>query len=102
MKCPKCGSENVSVYLEKKRSGLVDLIAIIFLLCIPVIGWAVLIFNSPSQEHKTGVCQNCANSFEIKTKKKPSRMGIILLIAFVGFAAVTMIMADMRMKMGGY
>ena len=62
MKCPKCGSENISIVLEKKRSGLFDILGIIFLLFIPIIGWAILIFNKPNQETKTGLCQNCAYS----------------------------------------
>lgn len=87
MKCPKCGSENVSIYLEKSRSGLIDVIAVIFLMCIPIVGWAILIFNRPYKQ-KVGLCQNCAHSFEIKIKRKSSKTGIILALALLALMVV--------------
>lgn len=68
MKCPKCGSENVTVQAINERKGAGCFTIILYIiLAISVLGWLILIPLLLRKKDKTStyaVCQNCGNRWK--------------------------------------
>ena len=69
MICPKCGYQaEVQVVSEIQRRGCLTAVLYLILICIPVIGWIVLIALIRGRKSKTrayAVCQHCGHKWEV-------------------------------------
>ena len=63
MTCPKCGNQmQIQAVSEVKRRGIFTVLLYLILICIPVIGWIILISllrGQKSQVKMLAVCQTC-------------------------------------------
>lgn len=75
--CPRCGSANISfnLALEEQKTGcgegcFLSTVVVILLLCIPVIGWILLIAMFLEKKGTVNVtyalCNNCGNSWKLQ------------------------------------
>ena len=74
IRCPKCGSNNVTIQLiqEQKRRGCLTAIIVfcikLVLLLINLMIWLISLLLPKSKKTKTNkyaICQNCGNSWKI-------------------------------------
>ena len=70
MTCPKCGNQmQIQAVSEVKRRGIFTVLLYLILICIPVIGWIILISllrGQKSQVKMLAVCQTCGYRCEYK------------------------------------
>ena len=70
MTCPKCGNQmQIQAVSEVKRRGIFTVLLYLILICIPVIGWILLISllrGQKSQVKMLAVCQTCGYRCEYK------------------------------------
>ena len=70
MTCPKCGNQmQIQAVSEVKRHGIFTVLLYLILICIPVIGWIILISllrGQKSQVKMLAVCQTCGYRCEYK------------------------------------
>ena len=70
MTCPKCGNQmQIQAVSEVKRRGIFTVLLYLILICIPVIGWIILISllrGQKSQVKMLAVCQTCGYRYEYK------------------------------------
>ena len=70
MTCPKCGNQmQIQAMSEVKRRGIFTVLLYLILICIPVIGWIILISllrGQKSQVKMLAVCQTCGYRCEYK------------------------------------
>ena len=70
MTCPKCGNQmQIQAVSEVKRRGIFTVLLYLVLICIPVIGWIILISllrGQKSQVKMLAVCQTCGYRCEYK------------------------------------
>ena len=70
MTCPKCGNQmQVQAVSEVKRRGMFTVLLFLILICIPVLGWIILISllrGQKSQVKMLAVCQTCGYRCEYK------------------------------------
>ena len=70
MTCPKCGNQmQIQAVSEVKRRGIFTVLLCLILICIPVIGWIILISllrGQKSQVKMLAVCQTCGYRCEYK------------------------------------
>ena len=70
MTCPKCGNQmQIQAVSEVKRRGIFTVLLYLILICIPVIGWIILISllrGQKSQVKMLAVCQMCGYRCEYK------------------------------------
>lgn len=70
MTCPKCGNQmQIQAVSEVKRRGIFTVLLYMILICIPVIGWIILISllrGQKSQVKMFAVCQTCGYRCEYK------------------------------------
>ena len=70
MICPKCGNQmQIQAVSEVKRRGIFTVLLYLILICIPVIGWILLISllrGQKSQVKMLAVCQTCGYRCEYK------------------------------------
>ena len=88
MKCPKCSSTNVSEAAVQKRSvGCISIILYGLLVCIPVIGWIVLVYLLVSNKSKTVytyLCRDCKKNWTYNpNRKKEIAVNIISIVVLL-------------------
>ena len=70
MTCPKCGNQmQIQAVSEVKRRSIFTVLLYLILVCIPVIGWIILISllrGQKSQVKMLAVCQTCGYRCEYK------------------------------------
>ena len=70
MTCPKCGNQmQIQAVSEVKQRGIFTVLLYLILVCIPVIGWIILISllrGQKSQVKMLAVCQTCGYRCEYK------------------------------------
>lgn len=70
MTCPKCGNQmQIQAVSEVKRRGIFTVLLYLILICMPVIGWIILISllrGQKSQVKMLAVCQTCGYRCEYK------------------------------------
>ena len=70
MTCPKCGNQmQIQAVREVKRRGIFTVLLSLNLICIPVLGWIILISllrGQKSQVKMLAVCQTCGYRCEYK------------------------------------
>lgn len=70
MTCPKCGNQmQIQAVSEVKRRSIFTVLLYLILVCIPVIGWIILISLLRGQKSQTkmlAVCQTCGYKCEYK------------------------------------
>ena len=70
MTCPKCGNQmQIQAVSEVKRRSIFTVLLYLILICIPVIGWIILICllrGQKSQVKMLAVCQTCGYRCEYK------------------------------------
>ena len=73
MTCPKCGNQmQIQVVSEVEQRGIFTVLLYLILVCIPVIGWIILINllrGQKSQTRTLAVCQTCGYRCEYKESK---------------------------------
>ena len=76
MTCPKCGHQmQIQAVSEVKRRGIFTVLLYLILICIPVIGWIILISllrGQKSQVKMLAVCQTCGYRTEYKESQSYS------------------------------
>ena len=76
MTCPKCGNQmQIQAVSEVKRRGIFTVLLYLILICIPVIGWIILISllrGQKSQVKMLAVCQACGYQTEYKESQSYS------------------------------
>lgn len=83
--CPRCGSANISfnLALEEQKTGcgegcFLSTVVVILLLCIPVIGWILLIAMFLEKKGTVNVtyalCHNCGNSWKVEQQKAKKKL----------------------------
>lgn len=73
MTCPKCGNQmQIQAVSEVKRRGIFTVLLYLILICIPVIGWIILISllrGQKSQVKTLAVCQACGYKCEYEDRQ---------------------------------
>lgn len=73
MTCPKCGNQmQIQAVSEVKRRGIFTVLLYMILICIPIIGWIILISllrGQKSQTKTVAVCQTCGYQYEYSQDK---------------------------------
>ena len=73
MICPKCGNQmQIQAVSEVKRRSSCTVLLYLILVCIPVIGWIILISLMRGQKSQTkilAVCQTCGYKCEHKERQ---------------------------------
>lgn len=73
MNCPKCGNlMQIQAVSEVKRRGFFTVLLYLVLICIPIIGWIILIGllrGQKSQTKTVAVCQTCGYQYEYSQNK---------------------------------
>ena len=73
MTCPKCGNQmQIQAVSEVKRRGFFTVLLYLILICIPIIGWIILISlvrGQKSQTKTVAVCQTCGYQYEYSQNK---------------------------------
>ena len=73
MTCPKCGNQmQIQAVSEVKRRGFFTVLLYLILICMPIIGWIILISllrGQKSQTKTVAVCQTCGYQCEYSQNK---------------------------------
>ena len=73
MNCPKCGNlMQIQAVSEVKRRGFFTVLLYLILICIPIVGWIILISllrGQKSQTKTVAVCQMCGYQCEYSQDK---------------------------------
>lgn len=81
MTCPKCGNQmQIQAVSEVKRRGIFTVLLYLILICIPIIGWIILISllrGQKSQTKTVAVCQMCGYQCEYSQKKSGETAGSV-------------------------